>query len=80
MRIYLICKRYYTNKDLIKERFGRLYHLPKEWAANGAEVWVNAIDYREKLLPRLCAQMEILWEFHLKIQDCHQSNMALWEV
>lgn len=48
MRIYLICKRYYTNKDLIKERFGRLYHLPKEWAANGAEVWVNAIDYRDK--------------------------------
>ena len=49
MRIYLICKRYYTNKDLIKERFGRLYHLPKEWVANGAEIWVNAIDYRDKI-------------------------------
>nr|WP_321467044.1 glycosyltransferase [uncultured Desulfobulbus sp.] len=46
MRIWLICKRYYTNKDLIKDRFGRLYHLPKQWVANGAEVWVNAIDYR----------------------------------
>lgn len=46
MRISLICKRYYTNKDLIKDRFGRLYHLPKQWVANGVEVWVNAIDYR----------------------------------
>lgn len=49
MRIYLLCKRYYTNKDLIKERFGRLYHLPKEWVANGTEIWVNAIDYRDKI-------------------------------
>lgn len=48
MRIYLICKRYYTNKDLIKDRFGRLYHLPKQWVDNGAEVWVNAIDYRNR--------------------------------
>lgn len=45
MRIYLICKRYYTNKDLIKERFGRLYHLPKEWVANGAEIWVSNSRY-----------------------------------
>lgn len=48
MRIYLICKRYYTNKDLIKERFGRLYHLPRQWVVNGADVWVEAIDYRSK--------------------------------
>lgn len=46
MRISLICKRFYTNKDLIKDRFGRLYHLPRQWVAHGAEVWVNAIDYR----------------------------------
>jgi glycosyltransferase involved in cell wall biosynthesis len=48
MRIYLICKRYYTNKDLIKDRFGRLYHLPEQLVKNGAEVWVNAFDYRNK--------------------------------
>lgn len=48
MRIFLICKRYYTNKDLIQDRFGRLYHLPKQLVEKGAEVWVNAIDYRNK--------------------------------
>lgn len=46
MLIYSICKRYYTNKDLINDQFGRLYHLPKQWVDNGAEVWVDAIDYR----------------------------------
>lgn len=46
MRIYLICKRYYTNKDLLQDHFGRLYHLPIELAQNGADVTVDAIDYR----------------------------------
>ncbi|MDD2468477.1 MAG: glycosyltransferase, partial [Desulfobulbus sp.] len=56
MRIYLICKRYYTNKDLIKDRFGRLYHLPEQLVKNGAEVWVDAIDYRNKGCDALTAE------------------------
>ena len=48
MRIHIICKRYYTNKDLIENQFGRLYHLPEQLVKYGAEVWVNAIDYRNK--------------------------------
>lgn len=45
MRILYICKRYYTNKDLLKDRFGRLFHLPIELARNGVHVEVAAIDY-----------------------------------
>ncbi|QSA99638.1 glycosyltransferase [Methylomonas sp. EFPC1] len=46
MNIYFLCKRYYTNKDLIHDRFGRLYHLPKQLVTHGSDVLVDAIDYR----------------------------------
>ncbi|MDT8407026.1 MAG: glycosyltransferase [Methylococcales bacterium] len=46
MRITLLCKRYYTNKDLIKDKFGRLYHLPVQLAKLGHDIVVIAIDYR----------------------------------
>lgn len=46
MRVFFICKRYYTNKDLLKDQFGRFYHLPVELARLGAYVSVTAIDYR----------------------------------
>lgn len=46
MKIGVLTKRYYTGKDLLKDRYGRLYHLPKAWAGLGAEVEVIALDYR----------------------------------
>ena len=46
MKIFLLCKRDYTNKDLIQDRFGRLYHLPIQLLRLGAKVTVIAIDYR----------------------------------
>ncbi|QFY90681.1 glycosyltransferase family 4 protein [Magnetovirga frankeli] len=46
MRITLLCKRYYTNKDLIEDQFGRLFHIPKQLAKLGHEVNVIALDYR----------------------------------
>ena len=46
MNIHVLCKRYYTNKDLLKDRFGRLYHLPVQLSRLGAKVTVTAIDYR----------------------------------
>jgi glycosyltransferase involved in cell wall biosynthesis len=46
MKILFVAKRYYTNKDLITDRFGRLYHLPKALALRGHQVWVIALDYK----------------------------------
>jgi glycosyltransferase involved in cell wall biosynthesis len=46
MRIALICKRLYTNRDLLDDRFGRLYHIPVQLAKRGHEVCVIAYDYR----------------------------------
>lgn len=48
MNILVICKRYYTNKDLILDRFGRLYHFPVEWKKNGHNVTVIALNYHNK--------------------------------
>ena len=46
MRLLFITKRYYTNRDLIGDRYGRLYHLPVELARLGHDVTVVALDYR----------------------------------
>jgi len=46
MKIHLLCKRRYTGKDLIRDGFGRLYHLPIQLSRFGMDVSVTAIDYR----------------------------------
>lgn len=45
MKILLICKRRYTNRDLITEKFGRLFHFPHGFATAGDTVCVLAADY-----------------------------------
>jgi len=44
MKLALLCKRYYTNKDLIEDRFGRLFHLPIQLVNQGHEGFVIAGD------------------------------------
>jgi glycosyltransferase involved in cell wall biosynthesis len=46
MRILFICKCRYTNKDLLEDRFGRLYHLPVQLQKLGTHIQVDALDYR----------------------------------
>jgi glycosyltransferase involved in cell wall biosynthesis len=45
MKIILLCKRRYTNKDLLDDQFGRLFHLPVQISRLGADVSVIALDY-----------------------------------
>lgn len=60
MRILLLCKRHYTNKDLLADRFGRLYHLPLNWSREHS-VSVICLDYRSKVPERLrTGQLDIL--------------------
>ena len=44
----MFCKRYYTNKDLVKDKFGRNYWLPKELSKKGHQCLVVAVDYYNK--------------------------------
>lgn len=52
-KIAVITKRYYTNKDLIGDRFGRLFHLPLQLVRNGYECTVIAANYRKSLSEKI---------------------------
>ena len=43
-----LTKRHYTNKDLILDHFGRLYHLPAQLVENGFTVKVLCANYRNQ--------------------------------
>jgi len=45
MKIVLLSKCKYTNKDLISDRYGRLFELPYELGKLGHEVYVSCLDY-----------------------------------
>lgn len=46
MRILQFAKRRYTNKDALRERFGRVYQLPLHWHRSKHEMELLLIDYR----------------------------------
>lgn len=46
MRILFLAKRRYTNKDALRERFGRVYQFPLNWHRSGHHVELLLIDYR----------------------------------
>ena len=48
MKILLLTKRQYTNKDLLDDRFGRLWVLPHAWAQGGHEVLGLCLSYAHK--------------------------------
>lgn len=48
MRILVLTKRQYTNKDLIDDRYGRLYELPNELARLGHQVTGLCLSYRPR--------------------------------
>lgn len=48
MKILFLCKRYYTGKDVIQDRFGRLYEIPRQLALAGHDVEVACLNYRRR--------------------------------
>jgi len=46
LKIVFVCKRYYTGKDVIRDRYGRLYEFPAQLARLGHQVTVFCLDYR----------------------------------
>ena len=46
MRIAFLCKRHYTGKDVIHDRYGRLYELPRQLNRLGHDVQAWCLDYR----------------------------------
>jgi glycosyltransferase involved in cell wall biosynthesis len=48
LKVLMLCKRHYTNRDLIAHRFGRLFHLPFQLAQKGLNFVVVTADYKNK--------------------------------
>jgi glycosyltransferase involved in cell wall biosynthesis len=48
MRILFLCKRQYMRKDVIDDRYGRLYHLPWELARRGHDILGVCLSYRPR--------------------------------
>jgi len=48
MRVLFVGKRFYTNRDAYKERFGRIYQLPYGWAKAGHDVDLWLVDYHSR--------------------------------
>ena len=46
MKVLVLSKRYYTGKDLINDRYGRLYELPALLAEDGIQVKGLCLSYR----------------------------------
>ena len=48
LKILVITKRQYTNKDLLDDRFGRLWELPLELALKNHKVYGLCLSYKQK--------------------------------
>ena len=55
MRVLMLSKRQYTGKDLLDDRYGRLYEIPAGLAARGHAVVGVALSYRKR---------DESWQFH----------------
>ena len=48
MNIIFIGKRFYTNRDALAEKYGRIYQLPWHWAQAGHDVRLWLVDYHDR--------------------------------
>lgn len=53
MSVLFIGKRFYTNRDALREKFGRIYQLPKYWAASGISTRLWLVDYHSREIDSL---------------------------
>ncbi|WP_233841078.1 glycosyltransferase [Dyella sp. 2HG41-7] len=45
MSVLFIGKRFYTNRDALREKYGRIYQLPRYWARSGIKTQLWLVDY-----------------------------------
>jgi glycosyltransferase involved in cell wall biosynthesis len=64
MRILVLTKRQYTGKDLIDDRYGRLFEIPKHLSHLGHQVQGLSLSYRQRENVGLAPEITggVLWE------------------
>lgn len=45
MKVLFLGKRFYTNRDALADRYGRIYQLPMHWSRQGADIDLWLVDY-----------------------------------
>lgn len=53
MNVLFVGKRFYTNRDALRERYGRIYQLPWHWSKDGIATRLWLIDYHSRESVRL---------------------------
>lgn len=48
MNVLFIGKRFYTNRDALREKYGRIYQLPRHWTGLGIATRLWLIDYHTR--------------------------------
>lgn len=48
MSVLFIGKRFYTNRDALREQYGRIHQLPKHWAEAGIQTRLWLVDYHSR--------------------------------
>lgn len=48
MSVLFIGKRFYTNRDALREKYGRIYQLPWHWSQAGIETKLWLVDYHTR--------------------------------
>lgn len=61
LRVLVLTKRQYTNKDLLDDRFGRLWEIPLELARRGHSVRGLCLSYRDRK-SGIIRNEGVLWE------------------
>lgn len=61
MRVLVLTKRQYTGKDLLDDRYGRLYEIPAAMARSGHAVVGAALSYRRRTVKRIDDPSGLTW-------------------
>lgn len=72
MQILFIGKRFYTNRDALTEKYGRIYQLPLYWAKAGHHVRLWLVDYHGK-------QTEYVQDNGMEVVSTPVRNLSLFK-
>ncbi|HYG04847.1 MAG TPA: glycosyltransferase family 4 protein [Stenotrophomonas sp.] len=61
MHVLVLCKRQYTSRDLLDDRYGRLYEIPEHLAALGHRVTGVTLSYRRRHQARQLSPAGVSW-------------------
>lgn len=61
MTVLFIGKRFYTNRDALSERFGRIWNLPWHWSRQGVSTRLWLVDYHTRKADKASVQGLEVW-------------------